>query len=222
MNYIETCKEVILRPSDFYRKMPTTGGYTDPLTFAAISLIIFGLLNAFIGLIIFKISNIILGYGEITVQAGSSLGQLSLIFIIIVLANMNEFIGEPYYNETDYTILSVLIVPIFGIILLLIGATILNIIYKVLGGTGNYEGTVRFTSYATAVNIIAWIPILGWIFTIYSLYLYIVGGMIVHNVNMGKATVATLLGTIINALLAYAISIVALLITLALLLASAQ
>jgi len=218
MNYIETCKEVILRPSDFYRRMPITGGYTDPLTFAAISLIIFGLLNAFIGLIIFKI-----GYKEIIVQGISSIGQLSLIFIIFVLASMNEFIGEPYYSFEDYTILSVLIVPIFGIILLLIGATILNIIYKVLGGTGNYEGTVRFTSYATAVNIIAWIPILGWIFTIYSLYLYIVGGMIVHKVNMGKATVATLLGTVVNVLLAYAIGIVALLITLALLfLASAQ
>jgi hypothetical protein len=37
MDYIETWKEVILRPSDFYRRMPTTGGYADPLTFAAIS-----------------------------------------------------------------------------------------------------------------------------------------------------------------------------------------
>lgn len=39
-NYFKTCKEVILSPSDFYRRMPTTGGYADPLTFAAISLII--------------------------------------------------------------------------------------------------------------------------------------------------------------------------------------
>src|SRR5665811_376653 len=45
MDYIETWKEVIQRPSDFFRKMPETGGYADPLTFAAISYIIYGLLS---------------------------------------------------------------------------------------------------------------------------------------------------------------------------------
>lgn len=214
INYIKTCKEVILRPSDFYRKMLTTGGYSDPLTFATICLIIFGLLNAFIGLIIFKI-----GYEDIIVQAVSSLGQLILFFIIFVLANMNEFIGAPYYEYEDYTILSVIIVPIFGIILLLIGAKILHIIYKILGGTGNYEGTLRFTSYAMAVNIFAFIPILGWIFTIYLFYLYIVGGMIVHNVSIWKATIATILETIAIVILALAIGYAILSITLALLLA---
>lgn len=54
MDYIKTWKEVILRPADFYSRMPTTGGYADPLTFAAISLIIYGLLNAFIGLLMLK------------------------------------------------------------------------------------------------------------------------------------------------------------------------
>src|SRR5665647_1306744 len=44
MNYIETCKEIIKTPSDFYRKMSTTGGYTDPLTFVAISCLIYGIL----------------------------------------------------------------------------------------------------------------------------------------------------------------------------------
>ncbi len=45
MDYFKTWKEVMLRPSDFYRKMPTTGGYSEPLTFAAISYIISGLLT---------------------------------------------------------------------------------------------------------------------------------------------------------------------------------
>ena len=40
MNYIKTWKEVILTPSDFYRKMPMTGGYADPLIFAIICIII--------------------------------------------------------------------------------------------------------------------------------------------------------------------------------------
>jgi hypothetical protein len=48
MDYIKTWKEVILRPSDFYRRMPTTGGYADPLTFALISSIINTLLFALV------------------------------------------------------------------------------------------------------------------------------------------------------------------------------
>ena len=39
MDYIKTWKEVILRPKDFYRRMPTTGEYANPLAFAAISFI---------------------------------------------------------------------------------------------------------------------------------------------------------------------------------------
>ncbi len=48
MSYIETWKEVMQRPSEFYRGMPKTGGYADPLTFAAISFIIYALLTAFL------------------------------------------------------------------------------------------------------------------------------------------------------------------------------
>lgn len=43
--YIETWKEIIQKPSDFYREMPKTGGYFDPIVFAtmnaAISLFIY-------------------------------------------------------------------------------------------------------------------------------------------------------------------------------------
>lgn len=40
MNYIKTWKEVMLRPSDFFRMMNTAEGYTDPLIFALISIIL--------------------------------------------------------------------------------------------------------------------------------------------------------------------------------------
>lgn len=37
MDYIKTWKKVILKPDKFFMKMPTAGGYADPLTFAAIN-----------------------------------------------------------------------------------------------------------------------------------------------------------------------------------------
>jgi hypothetical protein len=98
-------------------------------------------------------------------------------------------------------IMTAIMAPIMGIIFLFIGAAIFYIIYKVLGGSGSYEGTVRFLSYASAVMVVSWIPLIGLVFGFYQLYLYIVGGMIVHNVSMAKSAIAVLLPTFLVILL---------------------
>jgi hypothetical protein len=82
--------------------------------------------------------------------------------------------------------------PIIFIIGIFIVAFVFNLLYKAFGGTGNYEGTVRFISYANAPIVLTWIPIIGSIFGIYGLYLYIVGGMIVQNVSMKKSKILVL------------------------------
>ena len=169
MDYIETWKEVIQRPTNFYRKMPTTGGYAEPLTFAAISSVIYGLLVALFNR---RMMEGMYGYG----MGGGGFG-FSTVLVAVIMA------------------------PIAGIISILIGSAIFYIIYKILGGSGTYEGTVRFVSYANAVMVVYWIPIIGWIFGLYELYLYIVGGMFVHNVSMGKSAIAVLLPVVLIFLL---------------------
>jgi len=94
-------------------------------------------------------------------------------------------------------LMTVIITPIAGIISIFIEAAILYIIYKILGGTGSYEGTVRFISYATAVLVLSWIPIIGWIAGIYGIYLYIVGGIYVHDISMARSVIAILLPTLL-------------------------
>ncbi len=175
MDYINAWKEVILRPSDFYRSMPKTGGYADPLTFAAISFIIYGLLTALLAGVFGR--GMYMGgmYGGTYGGMYGNVGEFGLFAILMTL----------------------IITPIAGIISLFIEAAILYIIYKILGGEGSYEGTVRFVSYATAVMVVSWIPIVGWIAGIYGIYLYIVGGMYVHDVSMGKSAVAVLLPMIL-------------------------
>jgi hypothetical protein len=155
-SYLDTWKEVIQRPSDFYKHMPTTGGYAEPLTFAAISYIIYGLLSAII----------------------------SLFF---------SFMGFSFFAFIGTLIMT----PIFCIVVLFIAAAIFNFIYNILGGTGNYEGTLRFMSYASAPMVVSWIPFIGLLGGIYALYLYIVGGMNVHKVPMEKSALAILLPTIL-------------------------
>ena len=170
MDYIGTWKEVMQRPSDFYRRMPKTGGYRDPLTFAAITFLIYGILAAL--------------FNREMYMSGMYGGMYG---------------GESYAREFGIsTIISIAILaPIAGIISLFIEGAILYIVYRILGGTGTYEGTVRFIAYATAVLLLSWIPLIGWIIGLYGIYLQIIGGMYVHNVSMGKSALAVLLPAIL-------------------------
>lgn len=171
MDYIETWKEVMQSPSDFYREMPKTGGYADPLTFAAISFIIYALLTALLTVL----------FGHAMYMGGMYGGMYDGMY------------GGARGFGFFAILMTVIFTPIAGIISLFIEAAILYIIYKILGGTGSYEGTVRFICYATAVLVLSWIPFLGWIIGIYGIYLYIVGGMYVHDVSMTRSVIAVLL-----------------------------
>ena len=155
MDYIGTWKEVMQRPSDFYRRMPETGGYADPLTFAAISLIIYALLTALLTVL----------FGRQMYMEGMYGGMYDGMY--------GEVRGLGFFA----ILMSVIITPIIGIISLFIEAAILYVIYKVLGGSGSYEGTVRFIS------------------------LYIVGGMHVHDVSMLRSAVAIFLPVLLVILL---------------------
>ena len=195
MDYINTWKEVILRPSEFYRSMPKTGGYADPIIFAAISFILYGLLTVLLTALLTSL----FGSGMYT---GGMYGGMYDGMYRGIYGGVREF-------GFLAILMTVIITPIGGIISLFIEAAILYIIYKVLGGKGSYEGTVRFISYATAVLLLSWIPFLGWVFGIYGIYLYILGGMNVHDVSMVKSTIAVLLPTFLAILLGIIIAILA-------------
>lgn len=191
MDYINTWKEVILRPSDFYRSMPKTGGYVDPIIFAAISFILYGLLTVLLA--------ILFGSG---MYMGSIYGGMYDGMYRGIYGGVRGFGFLAIF-------MTVIITPIGGIISLFIEAAILYIIYKVLGGKGSYEGTLRFISYATAVLLLSWIPLIGWVFGFYGIYLYIVGGMNVHDVSMVKSTIAVLLPTFLVILFVIIIAVLA-------------
>lgn len=164
-NYLKNSKEIILRPYDFYKRMQTTGGYADPLSFAAISLIIGFFLRAIVsyGMVKFGIHSSILTFGSMPV------------------------------SKSDFYLFSyVLELILLSIVSLIVGSLILNLLYKAFGGTGSYEGTLRFISYASAVNLVSWIPLLGLIAAIYALYITIIGGSVVHNVSKGRSAIISL------------------------------
>ncbi|HIE31509.1 MAG TPA: hypothetical protein EYP67_03890 [Methanosarcinales archaeon] len=145
--FIETWKKVITTPSDFFRQMPTSGGYEEPLKFVVINYLIAGI--------------------------GTALITFGSLFSAVIAA------------------------PIFGIVWMFIGGLIFYICFKIVGGSGSYEGTVRIVSYASAVTAVSWIPIVGWIIGLYAIYLAIIGGTFVHNLTTVKSAIAVFIPVII-------------------------
>jgi hypothetical protein len=153
LDCIETWEEVLLRPSNFYREMPKTGGYVDPVLFATVNL------------------------------------SISMLFYLFFNSEADVLID----TLSKAPMVAAIATLIGGIGALFIEATMLYVIYKVIGGTGTYEGTARFVLYASAAPMFIWIPLVGWIFGIYQFYLYLVGGKFVHNMSMERSALAILL-----------------------------
>ncbi|MGR3219526.1 MAG: YIP1 family protein [Candidatus Anammoxibacter sp.] len=73
-------------------------------------------------------------------------------------------------------------------------ALMYHIGFKIVGGSGSYEATFRIVTYTSATYIFNLIPRIGiLIYCLFSLYLVIVGGNIVHKVPFGKAMAGPLI-----------------------------
>lgn len=89
--YFETGKAVVLKPVDFFKTMPVTGGYKDPLIFALITAVIMG-----IGLTI-----ITLGVGFLAIIFAPIAVTISIfIAALLLLACAKIFGGTGTYEAT--------------------------------------------------------------------------------------------------------------------------
>ncbi len=164
-NFIDTWKKVITSPSEFYENMPKEGGFGEPLIFAAINFIVLGIGSAMVGIVLGSFGFALLG---------GDAGATFVSMIINVISN-------------------VIFTPIFGIIWLFIVGAVLFILFKIVGGSGSYEGTFRIVAYSSAVSLLAWIPIAGWLFGLYQIILNIIGGKYVHNLSTTRSAIAVLI-----------------------------
>ena len=92
-------------------------------------------------------------------------------------------------------IASIIAAPIGGAIGLFILAAILHLLVRLVVGAGNsgFEATFRVAAYAAVVNLVSWIPLVGWLLGLYGIYLSVVGIKEVHGTTTGKAALVVLI-----------------------------
>ena len=101
-------------------------------------------------------------------------------------------------------LVSIILAPIFAAIGLFIGAGILHLLVMLIVGSRNsgFEGTFRVGAYSAVTSLVSWIPVIGWIASLYGIYLAIMGIREVHNTSTGKAAIVVLIPAVVVILLA--------------------
>jgi hypothetical protein len=133
-----------------------------------------------------------------------------LIFAIIcyevftILSGLLSLAGIGGRQGFGGFIVSLIVAPIGAAIGLFIGAAILHLLVMLIVGSRNsgYEATFRVGAYAAVTSLVSWIPFIGWIASLYGIYLAIVGIREVHNTTTGKAALVVLIPAAVVILLA--------------------
>ena len=171
-SFAEVVKRVVLQPSAFFARLPRQGSFLNPLVFALVCTEISVLLVGLLGLI-----DVPGGFNSLIGARGDQ-GFL-------------EFLG------------GLVIAPIAGAVGIFLTALVTHVLVVLVVGPGHagFGATFRIISYSSVTSLASWIPLIGWIFSLYRLYLATVGIREMHATTTGRALLVVLLPAILVLLL---------------------
>ena len=132
-------------------------------------------------------------------RSGSFLNPLVFALICIeisaILGGLLGLIGVGANRGLGNFIGSIIAAAIGGAIVLFIVAGILHLLVMLVVGVGNsgFEATFRVAAYAAVVDLVSWIPLIGWLLGLYGVYLTVVGIREMHQTTTGRAVLVVLI-----------------------------
>jgi hypothetical protein len=167
-SFVDVVRRVVFQPAAFFGGLPRQGSFLGPLVFALICIEISVVL---IGLLTF-----IDVPGGITSMFGATGNQGFLAFM-----------G------------GLVIAPIAGTVGLFLSALVTHLLVILVVGAGHsgFGATFRIVSYSSVTSLLGWLPFIGWIFSLYRLYLATVGIREMHGTTTGRALLVVLLPAIL-------------------------
>lgn len=177
---VETTQAVLLRPREFYLRMPVTGGVGGPLLYA--------LILGYLGLVATTVYN--------------------LVFNSIIGSSLSRFGGErpaqlerllELYGTWGGAIGQLVMGPVWIVVGAFVGAGIFHLVLMLLGGAHrDFEATFRVVAFAHAVNLLGLFPFCGSLVAlVWWLVVATVGLSVVHSISTGQAFVAVLLPALV-------------------------
>jgi hypothetical protein len=169
-----TLKDVLFRPSGFFKRMPVTGGLTDPLLYA---------------LIIGMVGLIFSYFWQILLQ-GAMQGMM--------LPGMKAAAEQNMFRGIGLAVLA-FFSPFLIILVLFIGSGILHVcLMLVKGARSGFEATFRVVAYGYSTYILLVIPFCGGLIAgVWAIVLAIIGLREAHETTGGKAAFAVFLPVVV-------------------------
>jgi len=171
-SFVEVVRRVALQPVAFFAGLTRQGSLLGPLVFA---------------LICIEISVVLVG----------------LLTFVDVPGGVTWLLGARGDQGFLAFIGGLVIAPIAGTIGIFLTALVTHLLVILIVGSGHsgFGATFRIVSYSSVTSLLGWIPFVGWIFSLYRLYLATVGIREMHETTTGRALLVVLLPAILLLLL---------------------
>jgi hypothetical protein len=167
-SFVDVVRRVVFQPTAFFAGLPRQGSFLNPLVFALICIEVSVLL---VGLLTF-----IDVPGGITWLFGARGDQGFLAFL-----------G------------GLVIAPLAGAVGIFLTALVTHLLVILVVGSGHsgFGATFRIVAYSSVTSLVGWVPFIGWLASLYRLYLATVGIREMHATTTGRAFLVVLLPAIL-------------------------
>ena len=174
---LEKIKKVLTKPAEFFTEVKSEVGIGNAFKYLAIISLVYVVL-----MMIFM-----------------------FIFSLVLGASYRSLIGYGLFPFSLFAGIFVFALPIAIYLISLlgsfVGAGVIHLFAKMFGGKGDYSATYKASVYSSTPSLLfGWIPYLNILVGIYSLYLYLKGLSILHEISMGRAFLIAILPGIIVAI----------------------
>lgn len=167
-SFVDVVRRLVLQPISFFARLPRQGSFLNPLVFA---------------LICTEISVLLVG----------------LLSFVDVPGGMNSLFGASGDQGFLEFLGGLVVAPIAAAVGIFLTALVTHLLVILVVGSGHagFGATFRVISYSSVTGLVGWIPFIGWIFSLYRLYLATVGIREMHATTTGKALLVVLLPAIL-------------------------
>ena len=172
MGFFKTWKTVILDPKVFFSKLPNKMGLREPSIFylklQTISWLLVAIVMGFWLIPSGGFSLVSSLFGGVGILVGLLLGILTVVVMIFLSWGM-----------------------------MFVGAGVIHLFVRAFGGIKEYKETFKAMAYGSAPGVLSSIPLLGWLASIYSVILQVIGLSERQKLSLSRSVAAVLVPTVL-------------------------
>jgi len=167
-SFVDVVRRVAFQPAAFFAGLPRQGSLLSPLVFA---------------LICIEVSVILVG----------------LLTFIDVPGGITWLFGARGDQGFLAFLGGLVIAPLAGAVGIFLTALVTHLLVILVVGSGHsgFGATFRIVAYSSVTSLVGWIPFVGWLASLYRLYLATVGIREMHATTIGRALLVVLLPAIL-------------------------